>query len=198
MNELEGIAEFLVEKKHAVALTGAGISTPSGIPDFRSEDGLWSKYEPKVYANYSIFLEEPEHYWNMARETTPLILHAKPNIIHNILAKMEEMGIIDAIITQNVDFLHQKAGSKKIYELHGTYRTVTCLECARQILRSEIEEFLKTDNGVPICTDCGGILAPDVILFGQELDPEVMEQARREVTQSNALIVIGSSLTVGN
>ncbi|MFX0102094.1 MAG: NAD-dependent deacetylase [Candidatus Hodarchaeota archaeon] len=195
MNQIESIADDLITNKHAVVLTGAGVSTPSGIPDFRSKGGLWERYNPDTYANLFIFLEDPSYYWKMARETTPLILNAKPNIIHYSIVELEKLGIVDVIITQNIDFLHQRAGSKNVIEVHGTYETVTCMKCREKRVRRDIVEQLMTTDCPPLCS-CGGIFAPDVILFNQPLDPGTMQAASTSSLNCKSMIVIGSSLVV--
>ncbi|MHA1370414.1 MAG: SIR2 family NAD-dependent protein deacylase [Promethearchaeota archaeon] len=192
---VEKVAEYIAKEKRVVVITGAGISTPSGIPDFRSAGGLWTRYDPGMYADYHVFLKHPEYYWQMAKETTPLILNAKPNVIHKSLAELERMDIIDAIITQNIDFLHQRAGSKNVIEVHGTYKTVTCMDCKKKQLREDIAFKLENDEIPPKC-DCGGIFQPDVILFGQLLDADVVQDARDALTKCKAVIVVGSSLVV--
>lgn len=195
MSQIERIADDLIKNKHAVVLTGAGVSTSSGIPDFRSKGGLWDRYDPDIYANFFVFLEDPSYYWKMARETTPLILNAKPNVIHKSIVELEKLGIVGAIITQNVDFLHQRAGSQHVLEVHGTYQTLTCMECKMKTPRRDIVEQLETKKGPPTCT-CGGILAPDAILFNQPLDPNTMEAATRYSQNCKSIVVIGSSLAV--
>lgn len=194
--EIRAIANRLVKLKHAVFLTGAGISTPSGIPDFRSEGGLWSRYDSNVYANYLVFLEDPSFYWEMAMETTPLILDAEPNLIHESIAELEALGIVDAVITQNIDFLHQRAGSREIVELHGTYKTLTCMDCHQQIERRDIiKKIMDPAIHIPRC-QCGGTYQPDVVLFHQVLDPAILHRAEKLASECNTLIVVGSSLTV--
>lgn len=195
MDTLERIAADLLANKHVVILTGAGVSTPSGIPDFRSKGGLWERYDPDVYANLLVFWDDPSYYWEMARETTPLILNAKPNIIHESIVELENLGIVDAVITQNIDFLHQRAGSKKVVEVHGTYETVTCMKCTKKMKRTGIVDQLESTGTPPLCP-CGGILAPDVILFNQPLDPGMMQAATTFSLNCKSMVVIGSSLVV--
>ncbi len=192
---IDEIANRLVALKNGVVLTGAGISTPSGIPDFRSANGLWSRFDPNVYARYDVFLRDPAKYWTMAKVTTPLVLGARPNVIHDVIAELEAMRCINTVITQNIDFLHHKAGSKNVLEIHGTYRTLTCQRCREKVLRESIVAQL--DSGrIPPLHDCGGVLAPDIIMFDQMLDPATINNARNATVNCSTMLVVGSSLEV--
>ncbi len=194
---IEDAAELVRKAKRAVVLTGAGISTPSGIPDFRSEGtGLWSREEPLEVASLTTFRVAPERFFQWFRPLAGQIFYAEPNAAHVALAKLEEAGHIQTIITQNIDALHQKAGSKCVVETHGTLRTLTCTRCYRKF---EAELYLKrfiNDGQPPICLQCNGILKPDVILFGEQLPHAAWVQAQRAARQCDLMLVAGSSLEV--
>jgi len=194
---LEDAAELFRKAKRVVVLTGAGISTPSGIPDFRSEgSGLWSRDEPLEVASLSTFRTAPEKFFNWFRPLASQIFYAQPNPAHEALADFEHTGIQNIIITQNIDSLHQKAGSKHVVEMHGTLRTLSCTQCYQQFLS---EGFLKPfiENGtIPRCANCNGILKPDVILFGEQLPQSAWQAAQRATRQCDLMLVAGSSLEV--
>ena len=195
--QIEHAADLLQASRYAVALTGAGISTPSGIPDFRSSDnGLWRKYNPMEVASLSAFRTRPEKFFDWFRPLTNLIIDAQPNPAHQALAHLEKIGILKSIITQNIDGLHQKAGSQSIYEIHGSLNTLTCVECYRQFRASEYVKPYVEDGIVPHCRECGGLLKPDVILFEEQLPRQVWLAAEEEVRKSDLMIVVGSSLEV--
>jgi NAD-dependent deacetylase len=193
---IEDAAELVRKAKRAVVLTGAGISTPSGIPDFRSEGtGLWSRDEPLEVASLTIFRTAPERFFEWFRPLASQIFFAEPNAAHLALAKLEEAGHIKTIITQNIDTLHQKAGSTCVVETHGTMKTLTCTNCYQKF---EAELFLKTfieQGNIPTCS-CNGILKPDVILFGEQLPQAAWVQAQRAARQCDLMLVAGSSLEV--
>lgn len=194
---IEDAAELFRKAKRAVALTGAGISTPSGIPDFRSEGtGLWSREEPMEVASLSTFRTFPERFFHWFHPLASQIVNAQPNAAHIALAEMENAGFLQAIVTQNIDALHQKAGSKHVVEMHGTWRTVSCTECFKQF---EAEPLLKPyiEKGkIPLCSICNGILKPDVILFGEQLPQSAWMDAQRAARQCDLMLVAGSSLEV--
>jgi NAD-dependent deacetylase len=190
-------AELLRKAKYAVVLTGAGISTPSGIPDFRSEGtGLWSRDEPMEVASLNTFRTHPGRFFVWFRPLASQIFNAAPNPAHLALAQLEEAGFIRSIITQNIDALHYKAGSKKVVEMHGTIRTLSCTQCFR---KAEAIDYLKdfVEQGkLPYCPVCNGILKPDVILFGEQLPQAAWNDAQRESRQCDLMLVAGSSLEV--
>ena len=134
-DQINAAVQMIKESSYLVVFTGAGISTESGIPDFRSAGGLWSKYDPEIYASWDNFLKDPAKYWTMSKELTKVLLSAEPNAAHHALVELERMGKLFAVITQNIDDLHYRAGNKRIYELHGNYRTVHCMECDREYSR---------------------------------------------------------------
>ncbi len=190
-------AELLQRAQRAVVLTGAGISTPSGIPDFRSEgSGLWSRDEPLEVASLATFRIRPETFYAWFRPLAGQIFEAQPNQAHRALARMEQSGRIRAVITQNIDMLHQKAGSKNVIELHGTLRTLSCTQCFSRLdsapyLRPFIEQ-----GEIPHCPQCGGVLKPDVILFGEQLPQKAWLAAQSEARGCDLMLVAGSSLEV--
>jgi NAD-dependent deacetylase len=194
---LEDAAELFRNAKRTVVLTGAGISTPSGIPDFRSEGtGLWARDEPLETASLSTFRTAPEKFFNWFRPLANQIFYAQPNPAHKALAEFEQAGYQLTIITQNIDGLHQKAGSQHVVEMHGTIRTLSCTQCYKQ---SPSEEYLKPfiENGtIPLCTNCNGILKPDVILFGEQLPQSAWQAAQRATRECDLMLVAGSSLEV--
>jgi len=194
---IEDAAELLRKAKRAVVLTGAGISTPSGIPDFRSEGtGLWSRDEPLEVASLTTFRTAPERFFAWFRPLAGQIFYAKPNAAHEALAQLESAGHVKTIITQNIDALHQKAGSTCVVETHGTMRTLTCTRCYQQF---EAELYLKDfidDSKIPACPQCNGILKPDVILFGEQLPHAAWVTAQRAARQCDLMLVAGSSLEV--
>ncbi len=194
---LEDAAELFRKAKRVIVLTGAGISTPSGIPDFRSEGtGLWSRDEPLEVASLSTFRTAPEKFFHWFQPLASQIFYAKPNPAHMALAEFEQAGYQNIIVTQNIDGLHQKAGSTYVVEMHGTLRTLSCTQCYKQF---PAEEFLKPfiENGtIPRCTNCNGILKPDVILFGEQLPQSAWQEAQRATQQCDLMLVAGSSLEV--
>jgi NAD-dependent deacetylase len=193
-----GQAASLIKKAdYAIALTGAGISTPSGIPDFRSSDnGLWTKYDPMQVASLSAFRFNPEKFFDWFRPLTQLILDAEPNPAHYSLADLESIGLLKSVITQNIDGLHQKAGTEEILEIHGTMKTLTCVGCYTRFPAHEYIKPYLNQGEMPRCNGCGSVLKPDAILFGEQLPQHIWAKAKNEVAQSDLMIVVGSSLEV--
>lgn len=195
-NLFDRAAKLIEHSKKAVVLTGAGISTESGIPDFRSPGtGLWEKIDPMEALSTEVLYNKPEKFYQVGFKILMSMKDAKPNEAHYILAEMEEKGIISGIITQNIDNLHHKAGSKKIYEVHGQIRSGSCINCGKKVDMSVLEEKVNQKQIPPRCDTCNGILRPDVVMFGDPM-PHDFEMAWREVESSDLLLVIGSSLTV--
>ena len=193
MNKLETLKQWVDESKNIVFFGGAGVSTESGIPDFRGTDGLYRQkfeYSPEQIVSHTFYLEKPEYFFRFYREKM-MPLDFEPNITHRKLAQWEKTGKLRGIITQNIDGLHQKAGSEKVYELHGSVLRNYCDKCGKTFSA----EFVKYCEGVPKC-DCGGTVKPDVVLFEEPLDDYVMEQAVCAVMGADMLIVAGTSLTV--
>lgn len=197
---LEKAAELLRSARHAVAFTGAGISTPSGVPDFRSQgSGLWERFDPMKVASVEVFQNHPERFYDWLRPLLQTTWNAQPNAAHDALARLETAGILKAVITQNIDDLHQRAGSKTVYEVHGSLRTLTCPHCRAVYPSSDFRqalEHLEADNGLPHCPSCSQILKPDIILFGETLPVDAWEQSEEHCRQADVMLVVGSSLEV--
>ncbi len=190
-------AQLIHLSKYIVVFTGAGISTESGIADFRSPGGLWSRYNPSEYANYSAFLKHPEKFWKMHKELSETVFAAEPNLAHTTLASLEkDYKKVKTIITQNIDFLHLRAGNTKVLEIHGSGQTANCLSCQTEFQYTDIQKLLDEGQDVPRCNKCDGLIKPNVVLFGEQLPFEVLQQARDEVSAADLLIIIGSSLTI--
>jgi NAD-dependent deacetylase len=194
---IEFAAELLGSAKRAVVLTGAGLSTPSGIPDFRSQGtGLWSQDEALEVASLSTFRTHPERFYAWFRPLAAQILEARPNEAHQALAELQRRGQIQSIATQNIDALHQKAGTTEVIEMHGTVATLSCTQCFQKVdALPYLAPFV--ENGiVPACRRCGAVLKPDVILFGEQLPQNAWLRAQRASRGCDLMIVAGSSLEV--
>jgi NAD-dependent deacetylase len=190
-------AALLGRARSAVALTGAGLSTPSGIPDFRSpQSGLWAESDPLDVASLSTFRYEPERFFAWVRPLAARVRAAQPNPAHQALAQLEAMGRLQTVLSQNIDGLHQKAGSRSVLELHGGLATVTCVRCyTRWPGPPVLDDFIAT-GALPRCSACGGLLKPDVTLMGEELPVGVLQAAQRSVRACDVLLVAGCSLEV--
>jgi len=182
---------LLAERRNAVALTGAGISVESGIPSFRGAQGMWAKYDPTEYASLHAFMQHPRKVWEMLSEMVSVCGGAAPNAAHKGLAALEEMGVVRAVITQNVDGLHQAAGSRRVIEYHGNLDELICVACWKRYMTRE----RWTPGAVPLC-DCGEILKPNVVLFGEPIPWLAQEQAEEEARTCRVLVVIGTSAQV--
>ena len=193
--KIKKAAQLLLEADFAVSLTGAGVSVESGIPDFRSPGGLWSKYSPSEYATTYAFRDHPEKFWKMAWEVLPLLKSALPNPAHISLAKLEENGYLKAVITQNIDGLHQRAGSQNTIEVFGGYKSISCLRCRKVFSLHEVTSLYKPPFP-PKCSKCSSILKPDIILFGEPLNQKVLGEATELVKKSDLLLIIGTSFSV--
>ncbi len=194
---IQAAAELLHSANYAVALTGAGISTPSGIPDFRSPDsGLWDRANPMDVASLFSFRLHPQAFYDWIRPLAVTVIKAQPNPAHLALSRMESLGYIKTVITQNIDMLHTRAGSQHVLEIHGHMREMTCISCY-QIYESApfIPVFLETGE-VPHCPECGGVLKPNVILFGEQLPVRELNAARQAAARCDVMLVAGSSLEV--
>jgi NAD-dependent deacetylase len=182
--------------RHMVVFTGAGISAESGIPTYRGDDGLWNKYDPAKFANINHFQKDPAYYWAFFKEVRyPVIHHARPNSAHTALARLEQKGMLQTVITQNIDGLQQAAGSRNVLELHGNTRRIICLKCGQRHSMEEVYQLLETQLP-PACPDCGGTLKPDVVFFGESLPRDVLERAISESQSCDLFLVVGSSLVV--
>ena len=190
---IETLKQWVNEAKRIVFFGGAGVSTESGIPDFRSVDGLYNQkfeYPPETIISHSFYERRPEYFFRFYREKM-LPLDFEPNITHKVLARWEQEGRLLAVVTQNIDGLHQKAGSKKVYELHGSVLRNYCVRCGRFYPA----EYIRDAAGVPRC-ECGGIVKPDVVLYEESLDEDVISGAVSAISRADLLIVGGTSLTV--
>lgn len=193
--QIEHAKSLLSEAKHAIALTGAGISTPSGIPDFRSPNsGLWEKADPFEVASIYSFRRRPQDFYDWIHPLTELTLNAVPNPAHTALAQLEQCGRIRCVITQNVDMLHGKAGSSSVFEVHGHFREMTCLRCYGVYPSADYLEAFVNSGEIPHCAGCGGILKPNVILIGEQLPVRVLNQAKKQARECDLMIIVGSSL----
>lgn len=194
---IQTVAQWLSTSRHTIAFTGAGISTPSGIPDFRSpESGLWAHADPMTVASIFGFRQNPQGFYDWVRPLAQCTLEAQPNPAHLALAELEAHGKLKSIITQNIDMLHSKAGNQTVYELHGHLRDSTCIQCFRVYeAEDSLQQFL-IDGSVPKCVACGGVLKPNVILFGEQLPYQALQGAKNESKQCDLMMIIGSSLEV--
>lgn len=193
MENLEKLKQWISESNRIVFFGGAGVSTESGIKDFRSVDGLYSQkfdYPPETIISHSFYVRRPEYFFRFYREKM-LPLGFEPNITHKVLARWEQEGKLSAVVTQNIDGLHQKAGSKKVYELHGSVLRNYCVRCGKFYPA----EFIRDCDGVPRCT-CGGTVKPDVVLYEESLDQDTIEKSVGAISTADLLIVAGTSLTV--
>jgi NAD-dependent deacetylase len=190
-------ADLIRNARHAVALTGAGISTPSGIPDFRTPgSGLWEQADPMSVASIWGFIDHPEGFYEWVKPLTRLMSIAAPNPAHHALAELEAQGRIHAIITQNIDNLHQNAGSKRVLEVHGHMREATCIRCYHLVSGKALFERFLADGTIPTCDVCGGVMKPNVVLFGEMLPVSVMYEAEQESKTCDVMLIAGSSLEV--
>ena len=193
---IERAAQMILESIQVVALTGAGISVESGIPDFRSPGGLWTKYDPLLYGTYEAFVNHPERFWEMAKELNPTLENAEPNLAHYALAELERLGKCRAVITQNIDHLHQRAGSTDVLELHGTHRSGHCMTCKRAFTLEEMKELSREGECIACCPDDEATIKPDVVFFGEPLDSRVLSRAAELASTSELMLVVGCSLEV--
>jgi NAD-dependent deacetylase len=189
-------AKLLSNARRGLVLTGAGVSAESGIPTFRGEGGLWTKYDPVKVASIAYFMADPSAYWKVSKDRGRIALAARPNAGHHALAALEAGGHLVAIATQNTDGLHQESGSRHVIELHGSSRTVQCLDCGSRETRSEVQARLEVEMP-PRCRICGGtFLKPTVVLFGEPLPQPAIQEAFALARQADVMLVVGSSLVV--
>ena len=189
---IERLADLLERRRPCVALTGAGISTESGIPDFRSAGGIWERYDPAEVGSIDAFRREPARVWEFYALRLDALNQAEPNEGHRALAELEEQGWIRAVITQNIDGLHQSAGSREVVEMHGSLREAECIHCG---VRVPLEDALAS-LPLPPCPECGEVLKPGVVMFGELLPPAAIERAQGLAAEAGVLLVVGSSLEV--
>ena len=199
MEEIVWLAQLIRESKKTIVFTGAGVSTESGIPDFRSPGGIWSKYDPEDFTiqRFLSSLDARKTLWKMSAEGE-LLMEAEPNPAHCAIAELHQLGKLDCVITQNIDNLHQKAGvpEDRVLELHGNMQWVVCLGCHSRFPLLQILQKVKGGTEVPDCPDCQGILKPDVVFFGEALPQDAFCEAARRTQKCDLFIVVGSTLTV--
>ncbi|MBQ8757346.1 MAG: NAD-dependent protein deacylase [Oscillospiraceae bacterium] len=191
--KLQMLKKWIEESENIVFFGGAGVSTESGIPDFRSVDGLYNQkfeYPPEQIISHSFFLKDPSYFFKFYREKM-LPLGFEPNITHLVLAKLEQEGKLSAVITQNIDGLHQKAGSRTVFELHGSVHRNYCTKCGTFY----DAQFIKDSADIPLCT-CGGVIKPDVVLYEEQLNPDTLDSSIDAIASADMLIIAGTSLTV--
>jgi len=194
------LAALLAAARRTVAFTGAGVSTESGIPDFRSRDGVWARFDPRefTYRNFMDSEEGRRRYWALGRVTYPVIRAAAPNAAHQALAELHRLGRLDCCITQNIDGLHQRAGlpASAVIELHGNATRARCLACGAAYTRDALHARLEQGVAVPACEHCGGVVKPHTVLFGEAMPPAAIEEAKRRAEAADLMLVLGSSLVV--
>lgn len=196
MKGIDALADLLAEATRGIAFTGAGISTESGIPDFRSPGGIWSKNRPVYYDDFLQSRSERVRYWQMRRVLYREFADARPNAGHLAIAELERLGKIEAVITQNIDGLHQDAGSRRVLELHGTNRVVACVRCGKEWSPDVILARIEAGDDAPDCDECGAPLKSRTISFGQAMPGEVMIEASQLCRNANLCLAVGSSLVV--
>jgi NAD-dependent deacetylase len=195
-DQAERLADLIRESSCTVALTGAGISVPSGIPDFRTPgEGLWEKVDPMEVAHIDAFRRDPAKFWQFYRPRLGSLGDVEPNGAHRALAELERRGLLEAVITQNIDQLHHKAGSERVIEVHGSIRTASCQSCGAEFPLSEVEDLFD-DDGVARCAKCQGPVKPDVVLFGELLPADAMAGAEALAARAELMLCVGSSLEV--
>ena len=189
------LAELIRTHQPCVVLTGAGVSTESGIPDFRSPDGLWAEYDPLDYASLASFQRDPVRIWDFYGRRFAFLVEAEPNHAHRALARLEALGLVEAVVTQNIDLLHERAGSREVIEVHGSIRRAVCLSCGGAEPLAAVLEQLAA-GPAPRCPACGAVLKTDVVFFGELLPEREIERAVELARQARLLLVVGSSLEV--
>src|SRR3954454_16170418 len=190
--DASALARLIRANQPCVVLTGAGVSTESGIPDFRSPTGIWARYDPMEYATIDAFLAEPAKVWDFYSKRLDVFAEAEPNDGHRALAELEARGYVEAVVTQNIDMLHERAGSRAFVEVPASIRTSSCLDCGAVVPFDEVRRLLPT----PACPDCGRILKPDVVMFGELLPAAAIARATELASRAGLLLVVGSSLEV--
>ena len=194
---VDALAALIRERQPCVALTGAGISTESGIPDFRSAEGLWAEFEPAEYASIEAFQRDPEKVWRFYRPRFAILAEAQPNAAHLALAELERRGLLAAVVTQNIDRLHERAGSREVLEVHGSIRTSTCPFCRTEYALDEVLALLDGAAApAPRCPECGTVLKPDVVFFGELLPAAAIDRAFELARGARLMLVVGSTLEV--
>jgi NAD-dependent deacetylase len=190
------LAELILKGQPCVALTGAGVSTESGIPDFRSPAGMWAQFDPREYATLGAFRRDPEKVWSLYAQRFSALTRAQPNRAHLALAELERHGLLAAVVTQNIDLLHTRAGSRDVVEVHGSIRTSSCPGCGARYPLAEVLALLEAGDGAPRCPACGRPLKPDVVFFDELLPEREIARASSLAAEARLLLVVGTSLEV--
>ena len=193
---IQKLAALIRENQPCVVLTGAGASTESGIPDFRSPTGIWAEFDPMEYATLGAFERDPRKVWRFYAPRFDMLAGAEPNRVHRALAALEREGFVRSVVTQNIDTLHERAGSHDVIEVHGSIRTSSCPRCASSYPLAEVVPLIEAGDGAPECPSCGAILKPDVVFFDELLPPGAMERATELAGEARLMLVIGSGLEV--
>ena len=193
--DASALARLIRANQPCVVLTGAGVSTESGIPDFRSPTGIWAQFDPAEYASLPAFRADPAKVWRFYKPRIAMLAEADPNAAHFALAALEQGGLVEAVVTQNIDLLHERAGTRNLVEVHGSIRTATCPSCGSTYPRDEVAAKLERAEA-PGCDGCGAILKPDVVFFGELLPVDAIEHAFELAHRARLLLVVGSSLEV--
>lgn len=193
--EIEGLKGWIDQSDSVVVFTGAGVSTDSGIPDFRGKGGIYERYDPSTVFDLAYFNRDPSYFYTFARQELFNLSDKEPNITHRWIASLESQGKVKGVITQNIDILHQRAGSKRVYELHGSVEKSHCMRCRKAFAwKVMVDKILR--QPVPRCDDCEGVIKPDVVFFGEQLPQRVFEDAWRLCEKADLMLVMGSSLQV--
>jgi NAD-dependent deacetylase len=192
---MQEIIDFIKNAKHLIAFTGAGVSVLSGIKDFRGKNGLYKTMNAEKIFDLDVFKRDPHFYYENTKEFIYGLDEKEPAVTHRVLSKLEEAGYIKALITQNIDMLHQKAGSKNVIELHGSAKRHYCMSCGMETSEKKVFEVARRGE-VPMCSSCGGVLKPRITFFGEALPMNALNEAIKEAREADAIIVLGSSLTV--
>lgn len=195
LEKIEELWQLIRQSRYSVALTGAGVSTLSGIPDFRSETGLWQKYDPYKIFDVRVYRSEPHHFWTFAFDHIYDFFEKQPNVVHRVLARLEEQGWLKGVITQNIDLLHQKAGSKVVIEVHGSPVRHYCLDCGIEMELEDVKKVVARRE-IPHCPACGGLIKPDITFFGEMLPERAIERAFELARMADLLLLLGSSMVV--
>ncbi|MFA6931268.1 MAG: Sir2 family NAD-dependent protein deacetylase [Lentisphaeria bacterium] len=193
------LMNLLKSSRKTLAFTGAGVSTLSGIPDFRGPKGVfaqkWQSWTVEQLHDIEVFRKHPDAFYSYARTSWYTLDSLNPNIVHQVLAQLEAMGLLYAVYTQNIDMLHQKAGSKRVEEIHGTLASHSCLSCRKKFSYAEIKKVVMAGD-IPYCDHCRGLIKPDVVFFGENLDQDLLDRGRKDFSEADLILVLGSSLSV--
>jgi NAD-dependent deacetylase len=190
------LAALIRENQPCVALTGAGVSTESGIPDFRSPTGIWAQFDPRVYGSLGAFRRDAAKVWRFYAPRFSMLTEAEPNRAHRALAELERLGFLETVVTQNIDLLHERAGSGNVVEVHGSIRTSSCPSCGGRYPLAEVVPLIEAGDGAPRCPECEAILKPDVVFFDEFLPEDAIDRAFELAERARLLLVVGSSLEV--